>query len=269
MAAEQVERRIWIEAPPSTVYRCFLDPARLGRWEGGMAEVDARVGGDYRVTIGADDWVGGRFLELLPDRRLVFTWARATPDGVCTPRSKVVVTLTVQGVGTAVRIQHLPSESARLGTGDQVLEGLTLYDRHSGAEDGQLRCEWCGRPGQALPFHVQSPDGEVEFAEPVLCAVCQGLLGYLHPHRSEQRQPPEVPLEEALARRLAMSAEGQASAAQARVAEVHEWAAGAVSRLLTERFRMEGRPRPDWAYGPGWDWPPARRHHAEDESTEA
>ena len=266
MTVEQVERRIWIDAPPSTVYQCFLDPARLGRWEGGMAEVDARVGGDYRVTFGVDDWVGGRFLELTTDRRLVFTWARATPDGACTSTCKVVVTLASQGVGTAVRIQHLASASAQLGTGDHVLEGLTLYDRHSGAEDEHLRCEWCGRPGQALPFHVQSPDGEVEFAEPALCAICQGLIGYLHPHRSEQRQPPEVPLEEALARKRAMSVEAQASAAQARLAEVHEWAAGAVSRLLTERFRTEGRLRPDWAYGPGWDWPPVHRHDTEDES---
>ncbi len=255
MAIEQVERRIWIEAPPSAVYECFLDPARLGRWEGGTAEVDARVGGDYRVTISHDDWVAGRFLELLPNRKLVFTWARMAPGGACTPTSKVVVSLTPQGVGTAVRIQHLPAESAQSETGDHVLDDVTLYDRHSRTEDGQLRCEWCGRPGQALPFHVQSPEGEVEFAEPVLCTVCQGLIGYLHPHRSEQRQPPKVPL----ARPRAVTAEAQAGDAQARVAEVHEWAAGAVSRLLTERFRMEGRPRPDWAYGPGWDWPPARR----------
>ncbi len=235
MAAEQVERRLWIEAPPSAVYDCFLDPARLGRWEGGTAEVDARVGGDYRVTIGAGDWVGGRFLELHPDRKLVFTWARTTPGGACTPTSKVVVSLTPQGVGTAVRIQHLPAESAHSETGDPVLDDVTLYDRHSATPDGQLRCEWCGRPGQALPFHVQSPEGEVEFAEPVLCVICQGLIGYLHPHRSERSQPPEV-------------------------VEVHEWATGVVSRLLTERFRGEGRPRPDWAYGPGWNWPPAARN---------
>jgi hypothetical protein len=136
-----------------------------------------------------------------------------------------------------------------------MLDDVTLYDRHSRNPDGQLRCEWCGRPGQALPFHVRSPEGDVEFAEPVLCPICQGLIGYLHPHHSEQRQP------------RAASGEAQASGARARVAEVHEWAAGVVSHLLTDRFVAEGRPRPDWAYGPGWDWPPAQRRAAENDPT--
>jgi len=263
--AEQVERRIWIDAAPAVVYEYFLDPARLVRWEGEAAEVDARVGGDYRVAISAHEWVSGRFLELVPARMLLFTWARTTADGLSTPTTTVEVTLTPQGLGTAVRILHFSAESAEPRKGGHVLEGLTLYDRHSEAEDGPLRCEWCGRPGQALPFHVQSPHGEVEFAEPVLCAICQGLIGYLHPHRSEQQQPPEVSLEEGLATKRPMSVDAQAAAAHARHSEVHEWAAGVVSRLLTERFIMEGRPRPSWAHGPGWVWPPVRRDPPDEE----
>jgi len=120
-----------------------------------------------------------------------------------------------------------------------VLDELKLYDRNLDGDESGLRCEWCGRPGQALPSHVRSPEGEVEFAEPVLCPVCQGLVGYLHPHPSQQRQPP-------------------APAGADRHRNAHAWAAGVVSRLLTERFVGEGRPRPDWAEGPGWAWPPRR-----------
>ena len=120
-----------------------------------------------------------------------------------------------------------------------MTEPVTLYDRHVADEAG-LRCEWCGRAGQALPFHVRSPERDIEFAEPVLCAVCQGLIGYLHPHRSQQPQP----------------STGAPSDAVGRTAEVHEWAAGIVSRLLTERYVGEGRPRPAWAEGPTWTWPP-------------
>ena len=105
-----------------------------------------------------------------------------------------------------------------------MVDAFRLYERHGGVGKG-LRCEWCGRPGQALPFHVQSPERDVEFAEPVLCNVCQGLIGYHHPHRREK--------------------------------ETHEWAAGVVSRLLTDRFVSEGRPRPAWAEG--WTWPPLPR----------
>ena len=132
-----------------------------------------------------------------------------------------------------------------------MVDSLTLYDRNVEGEDG-LRCEWCGRPGQVLPFHVRSPQGAIEFAEPVLCAVCQGLIGYLHPHRSEQPQPPAVTPGEA----LAPSAEDRRADPLRRHAEAHEWAAGIVSRLLTERFVGEGRPRPAWAEGPSWTWPP-------------
>lgn len=106
-----------------------------------------------------------------------------------------------------------------------MTDALQLYERQGG---DQLHCDWCGRPGEALPFHVQSPTKDVEFAEPVLCRVCQGLIGYHHPHRTDK--------------------------------ETHEWAAGIVSRLLTERFVSEGRPRPAWATG--WVWPPSPRPSA-------
>ena len=113
-----------------------------------------------------------------------------------------------------------------------MIDALTLYDRRIDGDPDDLRCEWCGRPGQAVPLHVRSADGDIEFAEPVLCAVCQGLVGYLHPHGSERLQPAEAQ------------------------ADPHAWAADIVSRLLADRFVAEGRPRPAWAEGPTWKWPP-------------
>lgn len=253
--SEQLERRIWIDAAPPLVYEFFLNPARLIEWEGFAADVDPRVGGSYRIAISDNASVVGEFVELVPERRLVFTWALAILDGASSPASTVRVTLTPQGPGTAVRIVHGQSDRISAFEGGRMPVGLTLYDRHVGDAESELRCEWCGRPGQALPFHVRSPEGQVEFAEPVLCAVCQGLIGYLHPHRSEQPQPPEVS-EEELGARKSMSREERTESAMRRHQEVHAWAAGLISQLLTERFVAEGRPRPDWAVGPGWSWPP-------------
>lgn len=257
MPADQLERRIWIDATPPVVYDFFLDPARLIEWEGVAAEVDPQVGGRYRIAISNDNHVTGEFLELVPGRKLVFTWALARANGPSSPISTVRVTLTPQGLGTAVRIIHGESEPIPATKGATVTDGLMLYDRHVG-DDG-LRCEWCGRPGQSLPFHVRSAEGDVEFAEPILCAVCQGLIGYLHPHRSQQPQPPAVTLDEELAARETMSAEQRRTTAMQRHQETHAWAAGVVSRLLTERFLSEGRPRPEWASGRGWTWPPTPR----------
>lgn len=252
---------MWIDAPPEVVYGFFVDPAALVRWQGERASVEARVGGQYRIGLGTGETVVGRFLELVPSRRLVFTWAVAIEGRETGPPTTVVVTLATQGLGTAVRIVHSPEPAANEREGGFMgQEGFVLYDRR--ASDGGLRCEWCGRAGERLPFHVQSPDGEVEFAEPVLCAVCQGLLGYLHPHRSQQRQPPFHSADQAEEERAAhqgLTPQDRVEAATARYHEVHEWASGVVSRLLTERFVSEGRPRPEWASGPGWVWPPPRR----------
>lgn len=259
MAIEHLERRIWVDAAPALVYEFFLDPARVAEWEGLEAEVDARVDGSYRIAISDTINVIGRFVELVPEKKLVFTWAVESANGESTPTTTVKVTLTPQGPGTAVRILHAAADQFAVPEEEDVMEGLTLYDRNVGSEDGQRRCEWCGRPGQALPFHVRSPEGEIEFAEPVLCAVCQGLIGYLHPHRSQQTQPPEVSPEDAHSQRTAMSAEDVATSARRRHQEVHAWASGVVSQLLTERFVREGRPRPNWADGPGWTWPPTKQ----------
>ncbi len=262
MAAERVERRIWIDAPPEVVYGLFVDPAALVRWQGERASVEVGVGGQYRIGLGTGEAVVGRFLELVPSRRLVFTWALTLDDGELGPATTVVVTLAPQGFGTAVRVVHAPESAAREREGGDMAETeeFVLYDRR--APDGGFQCEWCGRPGQPLPFHVQSPNGEVEFGEPVLCAVCQGLLGYLHPHRGQQPQPPFLSPEQAEeepAVQQRLTPEERRAAAHARHQEVHEWASGVVSRLLTERFVSEGRPRPAWASGPGWIWPPPRR----------
>lgn len=173
----------------------------------------------------------------------------------------VEVTLAPQGLGTAVRIVPSAEESKPTAMGGQVnaMERLTLYDRRVDANKNRFRCEWCGRSGQPLPFHVQSPDGDVKFAEPVLCEVCQGLLGYLHPHRTQQPQPPTVSRAEteSLTASDAESSEERLASAGARRSEVQGWASGVVSHLLTERFVQEGRPRPEWALGPGWEWPPS------------
>ena len=79
-----------LRAPPSRVYRAFLEPAALVRWMapyGFTAEVhsmDARVGGTYRMSFtnfgtGATHAFGGRYVELEPDRLIRYTDAFENP----------------------------------------------------------------------------------------------------------------------------------------------------------------------------------------------
>jgi uncharacterized protein YndB with AHSA1/START domain len=61
-----VEHEIWINARPETVWRYWIDPARIcDRW-GASAELDPRPGGTCLVRLGGDTVMRGEFVELTP-----------------------------------------------------------------------------------------------------------------------------------------------------------------------------------------------------------
>lgn len=71
-----------LKAPPDRIYRAFLDPAAVAKWnapDGFTAvvhQMDARVGGRYRTSFinfanGETHSFGGEYLELIPGERIV------------------------------------------------------------------------------------------------------------------------------------------------------------------------------------------------------
>ncbi|MER5962110.1 SRPBCC family protein [Streptomyces sp. NPDC002057] len=113
-----------IDAPPAAVYRALLDPEAVPRWRvpyGMTCEVhdfDAREGGTFRVslTYGTADGVGksgartdtyhGRFVELLPDERVVEILEFETPDPRLRGAMTVTTTLIALEGGTDVVLVH-------------------------------------------------------------------------------------------------------------------------------------------------------------------
>ena len=89
-AAEQ--QRVGIElqrrfrASPERVFRAWTQPSALREWwcpagwNAGEIEIDLRVNGDYRIEMrragqsGSGVSVSGRFIEVKPPERLVYTW---------------------------------------------------------------------------------------------------------------------------------------------------------------------------------------------------
>lgn len=72
-----------LQAPVARAFAAWTDPGLMQRWFGpgalcARAVLDARPGGRYRVEMRHPDGslriVGGEFLELLPNRRIVKTW---------------------------------------------------------------------------------------------------------------------------------------------------------------------------------------------------
>jgi uncharacterized protein YndB with AHSA1/START domain len=105
-----------LKAPPSQVYNAWTDPKKIARWFGPRdtaqasvaAEIDLRVGGHYRISFtsegGERHQVGGVYREVVPNRRLVFSWAwHSTPERA----SLVSITLVPDGeTGTLLTLQH-------------------------------------------------------------------------------------------------------------------------------------------------------------------
>jgi uncharacterized protein YndB with AHSA1/START domain len=62
-----------VAAPPAEVFRWFVDSGLLARWIGTRATLEPRPGGSFRFEIADGEWCSGRYLEVVPGRRVVFT----------------------------------------------------------------------------------------------------------------------------------------------------------------------------------------------------
>jgi uncharacterized protein YndB with AHSA1/START domain len=105
-----IKRRL--KAPPAKVYAAWIDPEKVKGWMGGefkakSVEADLRVGGSYRWVMvaasGEEHDVRGVYREIVPNEKLVFTWAwKSTPER----ESLVTVLLKPDGDGTLLTLTH-------------------------------------------------------------------------------------------------------------------------------------------------------------------
>jgi uncharacterized protein YndB with AHSA1/START domain len=101
-------------AAPEKVYAAWADPQRLMQWfgpaaveEGSVkADIDLRVGGRYRISFSANgnyNEVGGVYREVVPNQKLVFSWAwHSTPER----ESLVTISIRPEGSGTLLVFNH-------------------------------------------------------------------------------------------------------------------------------------------------------------------
>src|SRR5207244_2751050 len=107
-------------AAPEKVYAAWADPQKLVQWfgpesveEGSVkADIDLRVGGRYRISFNAKgtyNEVGGVYREVVPNQRLVFSWAwHSTPER----ESLVTISMKPEGSGTLLTFLHEPFADA-------------------------------------------------------------------------------------------------------------------------------------------------------------
>jgi len=115
------------KGPPAKVFAAFTDPGKVKRWMGPgemkavLAETDARVGGRYRWVMqspaGQKHDVGGVYREVVPNEKLVFTWAWKVEPPDTPHESLVTVLFKPDGDGTLLTLihEHLFDDDSRKG----------------------------------------------------------------------------------------------------------------------------------------------------------
>lgn len=109
-----------LRAPPSRVYRAFLDPDAMAKWlpphgfTGRVLHMDARVGGSYRMQFtnwsnGQVHAFGGEYLELVPDERIVHTDRFDDPNLPGEMRVAIAFTPVLVGTEIAVLQEGIPA----------------------------------------------------------------------------------------------------------------------------------------------------------------
>lgn len=137
-----------VAARSQTVYRFFTDPGRFSEWLGAEVSFTPEIGGALRIDFALHGTiVAGEVLELVPDRRVVFTWGvEAGPQAGSMPAGSTTVEVTLEPAGehTLVTLRHqgLPNESERKdheGGWREYLERLSRVVTEGGTPNRRSR----------------------------------------------------------------------------------------------------------------------------------
>jgi uncharacterized protein YndB with AHSA1/START domain len=126
-----IRRRL--KASPAKVFSAWTESEKIKRWFGPgavqctHAEFDLRVGGRYMIAAASPDGekhqVGGTIREVVPNQKLVYTWAwHSMPER----ESLVTVEFKPDGDGTMLTLRH-----------EQLFDEATR-DRHQHGWNGAL-----------------------------------------------------------------------------------------------------------------------------------
>ena len=130
MSGNTVKMHRVLKTTPDRVYRAFLEAEAMCKWlpphgfTGRVHQIDTRVGGSYKMSFtnfatGQSHTFGGKYLELVPNERIVHTDQFDDPN---MPGSmKTTIVLKKVSVGTEVNItqegvpEAIPLEACYLG----------------------------------------------------------------------------------------------------------------------------------------------------------
>lgn len=118
-----IEREIFIAASSETIFPFLVDPLLMALWIGNSHTLEPRADGLLRVEFSRGDVACGQYKEIVPNRRVVFTWGWESghegqnPNLTVLPpgASLVEIDLERKEGGTLLRLRHtrVPPEIAQ------------------------------------------------------------------------------------------------------------------------------------------------------------
>ncbi len=87
---------------PEVLYEAWMDGTRHGQMTGGEATIDQGIGGEFSAW---DNYISGKTLELVPNRRIVQSW-RSVEFGPDDADSRLEIELEADGDGTVLVLRH-------------------------------------------------------------------------------------------------------------------------------------------------------------------
>lgn len=111
-----VRKEVLVDAPMEVVYRHLTDVDGLKAWMAVDAISEPRPGGAVKWVYANGAVMIGRYLELVPPRRIVFTygWENGGRMGILPETTRVEIDLVEEAGKTRLRLLHsaLPDEHA-------------------------------------------------------------------------------------------------------------------------------------------------------------
>jgi uncharacterized protein YndB with AHSA1/START domain len=118
-------KEILIDAAPEDIFPYLTQSEKYVLWMGRSAVIDARPGGIFEVDPNSRDVISGRFIEVIPPTRIVFTWGwKELGHPVPAGSTRVVIELIPQGSATLLRLAHYGVPDA---SGDRHRRGWSHY----------------------------------------------------------------------------------------------------------------------------------------------
>ena len=102
----RIERDVFIEAPPETVFEYLTDAGKMMRWMGVDVALDPKPNGIFMCNVDGENVARGNFVEVSPPERVVFTWGWDGGESLPPGKSTIEITLEPKDRGTMLRMVH-------------------------------------------------------------------------------------------------------------------------------------------------------------------